>query len=523
MPADRVPDHESYDDYDEPAGGRLRRTLRQRVIIGVGVVAVVGCLAGAFAFATVWRKWGAFERVDADTLDERASSEEPMNLLIVGSDSRDAIDASDPNRGVFTGGGEQPTGQRADTMVVLRYDPGRERLDVLSVPRDLWVPISGQDTTDRLNTAYSHDPDTLISTIQDHLDIPIHHYAEIDFQGFQDVVDEVGGVPMYFDTIYQDPNSGFVISEPGCVRLDGYMALAFVRSRHLEYMTPAGNWDSDPTGDLGRITRQQIFLRRVLEQARGSLSLLSFGEMTDMLDIGIDHVRLDEDLPPTQLAAMGQRFAEFEGDSIQTHTLPVTEFTTDGGAAVVRLDQGAAQPVLNIFRGVDPNHVDPGWVDLQILNGSGVKGQAADVEEAYEAIGFEVSSVGDVPGTEGAPLERTRVRYAPGSETLASLVERHLTEGGELVEDTDLSPGEVVVETALDFTTVEQLPRAPAVSGPTSVEAMAMRSGTGTDDTTSDTGTDGTTGTSDGGEAPTTATTVIGHATGEPPPGEVCE
>jgi LCP family protein required for cell wall assembly len=507
MPLDRAIDE--YDDGDiaEP---RPRRTLRQRVTIGVGIVAVVGCLAAAFAFATVWRKWGAFERVDADTLDARASSDEPMNLLIVGSDSREAIDSSDPNSGVFTGGGEQPSGQRADTMVVLRYDPGVERLDVLSIPRDLWVPIAGQDTTDRLNTAYSHDPDTLIATIQDHLDIPIHHYAEIDFQGFQDVVDEVGGVPMYFDTIYQDPNSGFVISEPGCVRLDGYMALAFVRSRHLEYMTPAGNWDSDPTGDLGRITRQQVFLRRVLSQARGSLSLLSFGEMTDMLDIGIDHVRLDQDLPPTQLAAMGQRFAEFEGDSIQTHTLPVTEFTTDGGAAVVRLDQGAAQPVLNIFRGLDPGHVDPSWVELQILNGSGVKGQAADVEEAFEAIGFEVSGVADVPGTEGAPLERTRVRYAPGSETLASLVERHLTEGAELVEDSELSAGEVVVETALDFTTVEQLPRPPDVTVPT------------TDDTTTTSTADDPPGTT-GGDGPTTATTVIGHAVGEPPPGEVCE
>lgn len=501
MPLDRAP---SDLDHDEPDDGPPRRTLRQRITIGVGVVAVLGCLAAAFAFATVWRKWGAFERVEANELDALPDAEEPINFLIVGSDSREAIDASDPNSAVFNGGGEEPSGQRADTMVVLRYDPTIERLDVLSIPRDLWVPISGQDTTDRINTAYSYDPDTLISTIQDQLDIPIHHYAEVDFGGFQDMVDEVGGVSMYFDTIYQDSNSGFVISEPGCVRLDGYMALAFVRSRHLEYMNAAGNWESDPTGDLGRITRQQIFLRRALEQARGSLSLLNFGEMNAMLDIGVEHVRLDEDLAPTQLAAMGQRFAEFRGESIATHTLPVVEFTTDGGAAVVRLDQGAAQPVLNVFRGLPPDHVEPSWVDLQILNGSGIEGQAGDVQEAFEAIGFDVSGVGDVSGTEDAPLEQTRVRYAPGSEVLASLVERHLTSGADLEEDPELSTGEVVVDTGLDFTTVEQLPRAPAPTTTTDPDATTSTVTAPTD-------------------TPTSPTTVIGHAVGEPPPGETCE
>jgi LCP family protein required for cell wall assembly len=368
------------------------------------------------------------------------------------------------------------------------------------------VPISGQGTTDRINTAYSYDPDTLISTIQHQLDIPIHHYAEVDFGGFQDMVDEVGGVPMYFDTIYQDQNSGFVVSEPGCVRLDGYMALAFVRARHLQYMNAAGNWESDPTGDLGRITRQQIFLRRALEQARGSMSILNFQEMSHMLDIGIEHVRLDEDLPPTQLAAMGQRFAEFRGESIQTHTLPVTEFTTDGGAAVVRLDEAAAQPVLNVFRGLPPDQVEPSWVDLQILNGSGVKGQAGDVQEAYEAIGFNVSGVGDVPGTEGEPLEHTRVRYAPGSQALASLVERHLTVPGELVEDPDLSSGEVVLETALDFTTVEQIARPPDTT-PSTTAAADQEPG------------DSTATTAPAGPS----ATVIGHEVGEPPPGETCE
>jgi LCP family protein required for cell wall assembly len=365
------------------------------------------------------------------------------------------------------------------------------------VPRDLWVPIAGQDTTDRINTAYSYDANTLIATVQDALDIDIHHYASIDFAGFQDVVNEVGGVPMYFDTIYQDTNSGFVISDPGCVTLDGYMALAFVRSRHLQYMDEAGYWQSDPTGDLGRISRQQVFIRRALDQARGSLSILRPDEMNAMLDIGIDHVTLDSELPPTELAAMGQRFAEFEGDSIETHTLEVEPFTTDGGAAVVRLDEAGSQQALNIFRGLPRDFVDPAAIDLTVLNGSGIPGQAAEVKEAFEAIGFTVGQPTDVPGTSDDPLEGTRVRYAPGAEAYADLVERHLTAGGELEEDPDLSAGEVVVDTGLDFTTVEQVAREPDADDAPSASTVTTA-------------------------PPSPTTTAIGHVTGNPPDGEEC-
>jgi hypothetical protein len=340
--------------------------------------------------------------------------------------------------------------------------------------------------------------------VQDTLDIPIHHYAEIDFGGFQDLVNEVGGVPMYFETLYQDTNSGFVVSEPGCITLDGYSALAFVRSRHLQYMDSSGQWVSDPTADLGRISRQQLFIRRALGQARGHMSLLDIGGMNAMLDIGIEHVTLDEELEPQELAALGQRFAEFEGDTIQSHALTVEGFETDGGAQVVRLDEAASQPVLNIFRGVPADQVDPSWVEVEVLNGSGAPGQAGLAAEAFSAVGFDAEGVADVPGSSEDPLEVTRVRYAPGSEHLADLVERHLTAGGELVEDPDLDSAHVVVETGTDFTTVEEVPRAEEDG------ALARSASTATTAVDAD-------------EGPATPpTTVVGHVPGEPPEGEEC-
>lgn len=518
-------EHDVVHDERYDAERRPRRTTKQRILLSIGVLAVIGCIVVAGYVAVTFNKFNQIERVEASELASEVGEDEPQNFLIVGSDSREALDENDPNAAVFTGGGETPFGQRADTMVIMRYDPEKERLDILSVPRDLWVPIAGHDTTDRINTAYSYDdgPNTLIATIEDSLGIPIHHYAEVNFQGFQDLVDVVGGVPMYFETLYQDVNSGFVISEPGCVTLGGQQALGFVRARHLEYMNEAGYWDSDPTGDLGRISRQQIFLRNALDEARGKMSILNPVEYNRMLDIAVDHLRLDEDLEPTKLAAMGQRFAEFEGESIESHTLPIIEFTTNGGAAVVKLDSGAAQPILNIFRGLDPDHIDPSWVDLQILNGSGVLGQAALVQEAYEAVGFHVSSVGDVPGVGDAGQPTSRVRYAPGSEYLAELVESHLTVPAELVEDPDLDSAEVILETGADFTTVEQIPRREVATAETTTPPSSAA------DASTTTATDGSTTTGDSTTTPTTdavetttPTTVIGHVPGEPPEGVDC-
>ena len=501
----------NWDDEDRRRGRRRTSTstppLEQATRLVVARhTAVLGCVVIAGYLALTFNKFNQIERVEArSSSPPRSAMTSPRTSSSSAPIRREALDEDDPNSAVFTGGGETPFGQRADTMVIMRYDPDKERLDILSVPRDLWVPIAGKDTTDRINTAYSYDdgPNTLIATVEDAVGIPIHHYAEVNFQGFQDLVDVVGGVPMYFETLYQDTNSGFVISEPGCVNLGGQQALGFVRARHLEYMNEAGYWDSDPTGDLGRISRQQIFLRNALEQARGKMSILNPVEYNRLLDVAVDHLRLDEDLEPTKLAAMGQRYAEFEGESIESHTLPIIEFTTNGGAAVVKLDAAPAQPILNIFRGLEPDHVDPLWADLQILNGTGVAGQAALVQEAYESVGFGVSSVGDVPGIGDSGQPTTRIRYASGSDYLADLVESHLTVPAvDVVEDPDLDPGVVVLEIGTDFTTVEQVPR-PTTSAPAETSAATVT------DTSAD-------------DEASTSTTVIGHVPGEPPEGVDC-
>jgi LCP family protein required for cell wall assembly len=507
---------DGYDEYDDDSYDPApRRSRRQRILLTLGACATVAALLGVGVVGYTYWRLDQIPRYDVDTSE--AIDDEPLNYLDVGSDSREAIEASDPDAEGFLDGTTNGSGQRADVIMVMRVYPAGDRLEILSIHRDLWVPIAGADESSRINTAYGGETGAqqLIDTIEANLDIPIHHYAEIDFRGFQDLVEQVGGVPMYFDTPFRDENTGLWVGQAGCMVLDPEQALALVRSRHLEYLDEDGDWVEDLTGDHGRIARQQIFMRNALAQARGKASITNPKEYNDLIGVAIDHVKLDEDVEVTKLAAVAQRFAEFEGDTIETFSLPVEDFRTNGGAAVVRLNEAEAQPILNIFRGDDPDDISPAMADLTILNGSGVKGQAALAEEAYEAIDFEVTDIGDVPG---GPIDATTVRYAPGNDVLASLVERHLTDGGVLVEDETLKGFEVVLETGTDFTTVEQAPRPESTTtAPTDDTDGQVSSDTSDDDSDGD-----DESSSVDAATSTTSTTIIGRTPGEVPDGVEC-
>lgn len=510
-------------DHDDDGDTVYRRTGRQRVILSLGVFAVMGCLA-AVAFIG-WQAWklGRIEREDVDLVS--ATDLEPQNWLIVGSDSRDVVARDDPNAAVFHGAGD-PGGERSDTIMIVRFDPQASTLDILSLQRDLWLDIARTGGKERINTAYSYDdgPQRLIDTIKANFDIDINHYAEINFASFEGIVEAVGGVPMYFDHPLLDDNSGLVITETGCQTLDGQQALAFARSRHLRY-SDGVKWIEDPSGDLGRISRQQFFMRRMMDQVAKE----AFSDplvTNDLISVAQQYIKLDDDSEITKLVSLGQRMGQFEGDSIKSWTLPTTEFTTDGGAAVLKLDQAGAQPVIDRFRGIQAPDatavsaapaadLDPASVRFAVENGSGVKGQASEAQKAFEAIGYDVTGAGD----HSSKITRTEVRYAPGSMQAADQVERHLTSGAELVEDRSLASGKVVLVTGSDFTTISRTarPRTRDIPADTSsTSGSGTTSGSSTSSATVAASNPDVTPTNDGTE-------TVGVIPGQPPEGVTCE
>lgn len=358
---------------------------------------------------------------------------EPTNWLLVGSDSRDGISADDPNAGYFRDG-ELPVGKRTDTMILARIDADSGTIDMLPIPRDLWVDIDGADRSGRINSAFASDDgeERLIQTVQKNLGVQIHRYAEINFVGFQQIVDEIGGVEMWFDTPMRDPASGLFINEAGCVNLAGFEALALARSRNIEFQRSDGRWTTDASGDLGRISRQQYFLKRVVDAA-SSLSLTDVGTIKGLIDAVGDNLIISE-MQIDEMVELAKAFKGFNGDQITSHSLPVVPFRTESRAAVLAMQPAEADQVLAIFRGEEPQPILPqeAAVELAILNGSRTPGQAKSVEGLLGSHGFEISKIDNGPTS-----ETTVLIYGPGFEAAAARVARYLEVAPDFEPDSD--------------------------------------------------------------------------------------
>ncbi len=243
---------------------------------------------------------------------------DPQTILILGSDKREA-DKGDPGR--------------SDTAILLRVDPEKEFLSLMSLPRDLVVPIPGYGP-EKLNAAYSfgqqEDPtgggETLaIKTITQYLDIPINHVVNVDFSGFYEAVNAIGCVYVDVDRHYFHSNEGILEGsedfyseidvEAGYQRLCGYKALQYVRYRHGD-------------NDLVRGARQQDFIREARQRIPPTKLLPVFGEGDELIDIFTKNTSSDINNVPT-IVGMMKSFVSVRNAPVRQVTLG--ELSDDGG------------------------------------------------------------------------------------------------------------------------------------------------------------------------------------------------
>jgi len=166
-----------------------------------------------------------------------------QTVLLIGSDRRWQTPAS---------------AARSDTLILARIDASGHRISLLSIPRDLYVPIAGHGS-DRINAAYTYGGAALlIKTVREVFGVRIDHFVEVNFAGFRKLVDSVGGIYLPVDQRYFNENVGTLATdysnidlEPGYQKLNGTQALEFARFRHTD-------------SDFYRAARQQLFLRAVL-------------------------------------------------------------------------------------------------------------------------------------------------------------------------------------------------------------------------------------------------------------------
>jgi LCP family protein required for cell wall assembly len=280
-----------------------------------------------------------FNRIEKIPLaDVLSTGGEGTNYLIVGSDSRDVEDLVDA--GLDPAGFEDGGGQRSDTMLLLRFVDGEALM--LSIPRDLYVPIAGTDGSGKINAAYNGGPERLILTVQQSLGVPIHHYMEVDFVSFAKLVDSLGGITIDFPHPAFDLNSGLDVRQAGPNHLDGPQALAFVRARHYVEIID-GQEQPDPSADLGRVQRQQQFLKAVFGELGTSKNPLTLARAASATTGGL---RIDDTLGLFEAMRFAWRLRSLDPTPVE---LP-TEFGRNASGSVLFLVEPGATEALDQFR-----------------------------------------------------------------------------------------------------------------------------------------------------------------------------
>ncbi len=464
------PEDDEPEEEDRKGRKKKRKKLRGRNAGKAFVVIVAGMVFASTAAAWGFKSYfeAAANTVDALDPDSKAIQDAAAqvgdeNFLLVGSDTRAGATADD---GV--GDENEVQGARSDTVMIAHIPENRERVVVVSFPRDLevtrpacegWNPKTGEpngvqhpaEERVKLNTAYQiGGPKCVTKMVQELSGLAINHFVGIDFHGFKDMVDAVQGVDVCVERPMKDDVLGVIVPQAGKqVRLTGDQALNFVRARHVQ---------GDVTSDYGRITRQQRFLSSLLRKAMSSEVLLDPGKLTGFVN-AFSKATFGDNIGVDQLFTLGQSMQGMQAGRVTFITVPTVGEANERGNEELRVednqalfdairqdaplpgeapvkktaDDASKKPTQSTLAQDQPQGpVDPKTIKIQVLNGGnptgGIAGATADALSEY---GFQVMRVDSAPENVDKPAV---IRYSKARAAEAQTLQAAVP-GAVLVED----------------------------------------------------------------------------------------
>ena len=397
-------------------------------------------------------------------------AEDPCNYLILGSDSREGLSKDEQ---VQFGTDDDIGGEnRADTIMLVHLDPALEKAIILSFPRDLWVEIPGHGP-DKINAAFEGGlkgggATLMAKTVADLTGLRIDHVLYVDLHGFQGIVDTLGGVDLCIPAYNADPETGRLQDEltgldiaPGCQRLGGAQALAYVRTRHLP---------CDTIPDFARIGRQQQFLRAVINQMLQPDKLL---EAPTLIQPILRNMDRDEGFEVGDLIYLVGQLRGLTTGAAEFRSIPGSG-GFENGLSVVKMDPSANQIFDAIRQGTQISGIGeelfntpPSEANVEIVAVDG--GNPTDAAEVLDVLlqsGFavdpEVVSPSDVGVKQRAA---SAIAFAPGHDAEASVVQTYFPQL-PLLESATLEGHDVVVIVTDDYAPPPVGVNAPTVQCP---------------------------------------------------------
>jgi len=474
---------------------RSRYSLGQRVAAWTSVtlvgVLVVGSLA---AYAKYRAFWDSITRIDVAGLlgQQPPKYNNAENILLIGSDTRLN------QRGI--GGSEAGNpGSRSDTLMLLHISPGRHSVTVVSVPRETMVPIlscpasdgtTGQQAEpgqeELINAALDFGgPACTWKTFEAVTNIHVDHFIELDFTGFEKIIDDLGGVNVCLPFAVDDPMSGLNLSA-GVHHVYGTQALAFWRTRE----------DLGDGSDLQRITRDQYLMVSLVQGIEHSDLLGSPSRVLKVVGDAADAMTTDTGLDQSSMLQIADSLRGITSSSVQFVTAPNILDPANTNDVVFEQPQAgelfhaiAHDTVLpkatkqakgrKAKKATTPTTVDttttPSQVKVDVENGSGITGVAAQVGDDLTSRGFNVVGTGDASNFNYAS---SVIEYAAASDMPAVNTLKAQLSNVEVVQDSSLTPGTLTLIVGSSFSALNpQSSSSPSASSTPSVSSVSAADG----------------------------------------------
>jgi LCP family protein required for cell wall assembly len=382
-----------------------RNRMRLIVLVVIGIMVASG--AGIYAIVSdyLWHvrdAWSViFVKPPATRPDARGTpvvvtypewGEEPVNILLLGLDLR-----------------EEERDTRADTQILVHVDPVSRSASLVSIPRDLFVPIPGF-ADDRINAAYQLGENNkadipgggaslAMATVEHNLGVPVHYFVQVDFAGFEAVIDALGGLTIdvprpLVDSEYPFEDYGVtrLYVPAGLQHMDGRTALAYARSRHTD-------------NDIARNSRQQQVLLAARQQG---LNLNLLGKLTELADRLKDAVRTDLSLD--QIGSLYKLAQGIDSDAVQSLAIDgsmVSDVRLPDGRQVLLPDWSVIRPLVALAFS-DPLLVKEA-ARISVQNGTTLGGAGRQVYDELVPLGFDVVELGTRPAQERGTYPLTTI------------------------------------------------------------------------------------------------------------------
>jgi LCP family protein required for cell wall assembly len=300
----------------------VKSTRAIRIITSLSVAVVV---IASTSWLGLGQVSGKIARIDVfNGLTNRPEkTSQALNYLLVGSDTREGL-TKEQMRALRVGTTATAAGGRSDTMLLVHISKSRDRVYLISLPRDSLVTLPEHvssanknkivtESQAKLNAAFAYGgAPLLIRTIEAKTNLKIDHYVEISFAGFAGMVDALGGIDVCSKVDIDDPKSHLVMTA-GVHTLGGIEALKYVRTR-----------DFDGRGDIGRMQRQQQFMSSVLRKATSSGVLLNPIKMVNFINASLASVTMDSQLNSRDLLDLGKQMRSLASGNVRTLTVPLS-------------------------------------------------------------------------------------------------------------------------------------------------------------------------------------------------------